>query len=157
MKLCIFLLWLLSSFPVTCWTGIKTTVWLSNCLLLYLALSPWFQCLKHWGFRRCEDICWIKTNKNNPKKTKALDPKAVLQRTKVQCTHVNTNFLYWRCKPMYRLLKGRSHSRGSSFLFLCIFFKIQYSNYILAGDVPAHSHHVKRAGRKTKRQVCRHF
>ncbi|XP_037530866.1 N6-adenosine-methyltransferase non-catalytic subunit [Nematolebias whitei] len=42
-------------------------------------------CLKHWGFRRCEDICWIKTNKNNPKKTKALDPKAVLQRTKEHC------------------------------------------------------------------------
>ncbi|XP_044468408.1 N6-adenosine-methyltransferase non-catalytic subunit MTB-like [Mangifera indica] len=23
------------------------------------------QCLKKWGFRRCEDICWVKTNKNN--------------------------------------------------------------------------------------------
>lgn len=42
-----------------------------------------FQCLRKWGFRRCEDICWIKTNKNNPGKTKALDPKAVFQRTKV--------------------------------------------------------------------------
>ncbi|KAF3852073.1 hypothetical protein F7725_005428 [Dissostichus mawsoni] len=28
------------------------------------------------------DICWIKTNKNNPGKTKALDPKAVFQRTR---------------------------------------------------------------------------
>jgi len=35
------------------------------------------QCLRKWGFRRCEDICWIKTNKNNPGKTKTLDPKAV--------------------------------------------------------------------------------
>lgn len=42
-----------------------------------------FQCLRKWGFRRCEDICWIKTNKNNPGKTKAMDPKAVFQRTKV--------------------------------------------------------------------------
>ncbi|KAJ6971309.1 hypothetical protein NC653_035546 [Populus alba x Populus x berolinensis] len=23
------------------------------------------QCLKKWGFRRCEDICWVKTNKSN--------------------------------------------------------------------------------------------
>ena len=22
------------------------------------------QCLQKWGFRRCEDICWIKTNLN---------------------------------------------------------------------------------------------
>uniref|UniRef100_A0A8C5D2R7 N(6)-adenosine-methyltransferase non-catalytic subunit METTL14 n=1 Tax=Gouania willdenowi TaxID=441366 RepID=A0A8C5D2R7_GOUWI len=42
-------------------------------------------CLRKWGFRRCEDICWIKTNKNNPGKTKALDPKAVFQRTKEHC------------------------------------------------------------------------
>lgn len=41
------------------------------------------QCLRKWGYRRCEDICWIKTNKNNPGKTKTLDPKAVFQRTKV--------------------------------------------------------------------------
>lgn len=48
-----------------------------------------FQCLRKWGFRRCEDICWIKTNKNNPGKTKALDPKAVFQRTKVKCRRKN--------------------------------------------------------------------
>lgn len=42
-------------------------------------------CLRKWGFRRCEDICWIKTNKDNPGKTKTLDPKAVLQRTKEHC------------------------------------------------------------------------
>ncbi|KAJ8339764.1 hypothetical protein SKAU_G00343970 [Synaphobranchus kaupii] len=42
-------------------------------------------CLRKWGFRRCEDICWIKTNKSNPGKTKTLDPKAVFQRTKEHC------------------------------------------------------------------------
>ncbi|XP_043917593.1 N6-adenosine-methyltransferase non-catalytic subunit [Protopterus annectens] len=42
-------------------------------------------CLRRWGFRRSEDICWIKTNKNNPGKTKTLDPKAVFQRTKEHC------------------------------------------------------------------------
>ncbi|XP_011369084.1 N6-adenosine-methyltransferase non-catalytic subunit [Pteropus vampyrus] len=42
-------------------------------------------CLRKWGYRRCEDICWIKTNKNNPGKTKTLDPKAVFQRTKEHC------------------------------------------------------------------------
>ncbi|KAJ8247410.1 hypothetical protein GJAV_G00246080 [Gymnothorax javanicus] len=42
-------------------------------------------CLRKWGFRRCEDICWIKTNKDNPGKTKTLDPKAVFQRTKEHC------------------------------------------------------------------------
>ncbi|RXM35843.1 N6-adenosine-methyltransferase subunit METTL14 [Acipenser ruthenus] len=45
----------------------------------------WDDCLRKWGFRRCEDICWIKTNKNNPGKTKTLDPKAVFQRTKEHC------------------------------------------------------------------------
>nr|XP_033793885.1 N6-adenosine-methyltransferase non-catalytic subunit isoform X2 [Geotrypetes seraphini] len=42
-------------------------------------------CLRKWGFRRSEDICWIKTNKNNPGKMKTLDPKAVFQRTKEHC------------------------------------------------------------------------
>ncbi|XP_075277007.1 N(6)-adenosine-methyltransferase non-catalytic subunit METTL14 isoform X1 [Opisthocomus hoazin] len=42
-------------------------------------------CLRKWGYRRCEDICWIKTNKDNPGKTKTLDPKAVFQRTKEHC------------------------------------------------------------------------
>ncbi|KAB7501519.1 UNVERIFIED_CONTAM: hypothetical protein RMT77_006286 [Armadillidium vulgare] len=43
------------------------------------------QCLRKWGFRRCEDICWIRTNINNPGHTKNLDPKAVFQRTKEHC------------------------------------------------------------------------
>lgn len=43
------------------------------------------QCLKKWGFRRCEDICWIRTNINSPGHSKILDPKAVFQRTKEHC------------------------------------------------------------------------
>ncbi|XP_062611864.1 N6-adenosine-methyltransferase non-catalytic subunit-like [Saccostrea cucullata] len=43
------------------------------------------QCLKRWGFRRCEDICWIKTNHKNPREKRPLDPSAVLQRTKEHC------------------------------------------------------------------------
>jgi len=42
-------------------------------------------CLKKWGFRRCEDICWIKTNINSPGHSKILEPKAVFQRTKEHC------------------------------------------------------------------------
>ena len=40
-------------------------------------------CLRRWGFRRCEDICWIKTNAEAPGHSKNLEPKAVFQRTKV--------------------------------------------------------------------------
>ena len=43
------------------------------------------QCLRKWGFRRCEDICWIKTNKTNPGNTKYLEPIAVFQHTKEHC------------------------------------------------------------------------
>ncbi|XP_071527254.1 N(6)-adenosine-methyltransferase non-catalytic subunit METTL14 isoform X2 [Panulirus ornatus] len=43
------------------------------------------QCLRKWGFRRCEDICWIRTNINNPGHLKNLEPKAVFQRTKEHC------------------------------------------------------------------------
>ncbi len=42
-------------------------------------------CLKKWGFRRCEDITWIKTNKEHPnKKLSAVhqDPNSVLVHTK---------------------------------------------------------------------------
>ncbi|XP_065225123.1 N6-adenosine-methyltransferase non-catalytic subunit [Planococcus citri] len=42
-------------------------------------------CLKKWGFRRCEDICWIRTNINNPGHSKNLDSKAIFQRTKEHC------------------------------------------------------------------------
>ncbi|KAI1287377.1 N6-adenosine-methyltransferase non-catalytic subunit [Halotydeus destructor] len=45
------------------------------------------KCLRKWGFRRCEDICWIKTNAKNPGNISknALDPKAIFQRTKEHC------------------------------------------------------------------------
>lgn len=43
------------------------------------------QCLRKWGFRRCEDICWIKTNKKNIGHNKNLDPKAIFQQTKEHC------------------------------------------------------------------------
>ncbi|KAK3586085.1 hypothetical protein CHS0354_033207 [Potamilus streckersoni] len=42
-------------------------------------------CLRKWGFRRCEDICWIKTNIQNPGHNKNLEPNAVFQRTKEHC------------------------------------------------------------------------
>lgn len=45
----------------------------------------YFQCLKRWGYRRCEDICWIKTNIENPTKSKTVEPRAILKRTKVYC------------------------------------------------------------------------
>ena len=41
--------------------------------------------MRKWGFRRCEDICWIKTNKTNPGNTKYLEPNSVLQHTKEHC------------------------------------------------------------------------
>ncbi|XP_050532862.1 N6-adenosine-methyltransferase non-catalytic subunit isoform X1 [Daktulosphaira vitifoliae] len=43
------------------------------------------ECLRRWGFRRCEDICWIKTNCKNPGHSKNLEPNAVFQRTKEHC------------------------------------------------------------------------
>merc|ERR1719334_1821018 len=42
------------------------------------------ECLQNWGFRRCEDICWIRTNNKN-KDRSILDPRAVLTRTKEHC------------------------------------------------------------------------
>ncbi|TDG44312.1 hypothetical protein AWZ03_009285 [Drosophila navojoa] len=42
-------------------------------------------CLKKWGFRRCEDICWIRTNINKPGHSKQAIPKSVFQRTKEHC------------------------------------------------------------------------
>uniref|UniRef100_A0A8D8LQ65 N(6)-adenosine-methyltransferase non-catalytic subunit METTL14 n=3 Tax=Cacopsylla melanoneura TaxID=428564 RepID=A0A8D8LQ65_9HEMI len=42
-------------------------------------------CLRKWGFRRCEDICWIRTNSSNPGHSKNIEAKAVFQRTKEHC------------------------------------------------------------------------
>ena len=35
--------------------------------------------------RRCEDICWVKTNTKNPGNTHHLDQKAILQNVKEHC------------------------------------------------------------------------
>lgn len=42
-------------------------------------------CLRRWGFRRCEDICWIRTNIETPGHSKNLENGVVLQRTKERC------------------------------------------------------------------------
>ena len=48
-------------------------------------------CLQSWGFRRCEDLCWIKTNHASGQRNQAtishqvMEPNAVLQRTKEHC------------------------------------------------------------------------
>uniref|UniRef100_A0A7N0UP62 Methyltransferase-like protein 1 n=1 Tax=Kalanchoe fedtschenkoi TaxID=63787 RepID=A0A7N0UP62_KALFE len=43
------------------------------------------QCLKKWGFRRCEDICWVKTNKNNATPGLRHDSHTLFQRSKEHC------------------------------------------------------------------------
>ena len=53
----------------------------NSCEIFILTIL--FQCLKIWGYRRCEDICWIKTNIQNPGHNKNLEPNSILQRTKV--------------------------------------------------------------------------
>ena len=40
--------------------------------------------IQHWGFRRCEDICWIQTN-HKTGAAKMLEPNAAFQRTKEHC------------------------------------------------------------------------
>ncbi|CAF3856560.1 unnamed protein product [Rotaria sp. Silwood2] len=42
-------------------------------------------CLKKWGFRRCEDICWVKTNRTNPRAALTLQSGSIFQRTKEHC------------------------------------------------------------------------
>lgn len=43
------------------------------------------QCLKKWGFRRCEDICWVKTNKKNATRSLRHDSNTILQHSKEHC------------------------------------------------------------------------
>ncbi|KAL8257744.1 hypothetical protein R6Q59_029784 [Mikania micrantha] len=43
------------------------------------------QCLKKWGFRRCEDICWVKTNKTTATPGLRHDSHTLFQRSKVGC------------------------------------------------------------------------
>jgi len=42
------------------------------------------QCLQKWGFRRCEDICWIKTNFKKAR-PKTLQPNGIFYRVKEHC------------------------------------------------------------------------
>ena len=62
-------------------------------------------CLKKWGFRRCEDICWVKMNQKNSSNfvVKNVDSDAILHRTKEHCLmgikgtvvrSVDTNFIH---------------------------------------------------------------
>ena len=50
-------------------------------------------CLAQWGFRRCEDICWVRTNTSKPQHCKAMDANAVFQQTKVSVTIHTANSL----------------------------------------------------------------
>ncbi|KAG8380522.1 hypothetical protein BUALT_Bualt06G0024400 [Buddleja alternifolia] len=43
------------------------------------------QCLKKWGFRRCEDICWVKTNKSTATPGLRHDSHTLFQRSKEHC------------------------------------------------------------------------
>ncbi|XP_067928772.1 N6-adenosine-methyltransferase non-catalytic subunit-like [Watersipora subatra] len=43
------------------------------------------ECLRRWGFRRCEDICWIKTNHKCQDQTKNIGQGQLFQRTKEHC------------------------------------------------------------------------
>ena len=44
-------------------------------------------CFRKWGFRRCEDICWIKTNKDPSRKyILQQDTHACLVHTKVRAS-----------------------------------------------------------------------
>ncbi|KAF5732376.1 hypothetical protein HS088_TW18G01070 [Tripterygium wilfordii] len=43
------------------------------------------QCLKKWGFRRCEDICWVQTNKSTPTPSLRHDSHTLFQHSKEHC------------------------------------------------------------------------
>jgi len=42
------------------------------------------QCLQKWGYRRCEDICWVKTNFRHAR-PKTLQPSGIFYRVKEHC------------------------------------------------------------------------
>ncbi|KAL6219995.1 hypothetical protein ACLB2K_007753 [Fragaria x ananassa] len=50
-----------------------------------MGLEQGRQCLKKWGFRRCEDICWVKTNKTNPTPGLRHDSHTLFQHSKEHC------------------------------------------------------------------------
>ena len=43
------------------------------------------RCLSKWGFRRCEDIVWVKTNIKKPGHSSLVEPESLFQRTKEHC------------------------------------------------------------------------
>ena len=56
-------------------------------------------CLQNWGFRRCEDICWIQTNTKNSGSVKMIEPNAAFQRTKEHC--LMGYVMNWRDKNFF--------------------------------------------------------
>ncbi|KAF5731178.1 methyltransferase-like protein 1-like [Tripterygium wilfordii] len=50
-----------------------------------MGLEQGRQCLKKWGFRRCEDICWVKTNKSTPTPSLRHDSHTLFQHSKEHC------------------------------------------------------------------------
>ncbi|CAN4115366.1 unnamed protein product [Withania somnifera] len=50
-----------------------------------MGLEQGRQCMKKWGFRRCEDICWVKTNKTNATPGLRHDSHTLLQHSKEHC------------------------------------------------------------------------
>ncbi|KMZ63309.1 hypothetical protein ZOSMA_418G00030 [Zostera marina] len=50
-----------------------------------MGLEQGRQCLKKWGFRRCEDICWVKTNKVNAAPSLRHDSHTLFQHSKEHC------------------------------------------------------------------------
>ena len=55
------------------------------CVCVCMCLRAARECFKKWGCRRCEDICWVKTNIKNPANKTFMDQKAVFQNTKEHC------------------------------------------------------------------------
>ena len=43
------------------------------------------ECIQEWGYRRCEDICWIKTNTLNRDTPRRFEPGTLFHRTKEHC------------------------------------------------------------------------
>ncbi|XP_058094765.1 N6-adenosine-methyltransferase non-catalytic subunit MTB isoform X2 [Magnolia sinica] len=50
-----------------------------------MGLEQGRQCLKKWGFRRCEDICWVKTNKSSATPGLRHDSHTLFQHSKEHC------------------------------------------------------------------------
>ncbi|KNC98158.1 uncharacterized protein SPPG_06562 [Spizellomyces punctatus DAOM BR117] len=55
-------------------------IWVGDCE----GLDQGRSLLRKWGYRRCEDICWVKTNKTWPG-TPLMAPPSVFQHTKEHC------------------------------------------------------------------------